>query len=102
MTSTGILLLIISAMVQASEHVLEERLYRRDPKLEVVECDVICSLWKMIFIVGTLPIFSHVPVPTSVCSSGVLESNLDAIYELSTNSTLMCLFAASVLIFVLG
>lgn len=50
--------------------------------------DAMASLWKNILIWVTIPIFSHVSVPYSTCSSGVLENNLDAIYEIRRNPLL--------------
>ena len=47
--------------------------------------DAVC---RMVLIVGMIPIFSHIPVKQEICSSEVLESNLDAIYEVLSNSTL--------------
>jgi hypothetical protein len=37
----------------------------------------------------TIPIFSKIPVPVTTCSSGVLENNLDAIYEVRSNPLLL-------------
>lgn len=50
--------------------------------------DVMQLFWKNLLIWATIPIFSNIPVSTTMCSSGVLENNLDAIYEVNTNRTL--------------
>ncbi len=79
------------------QHVLEERIYRRDLDLTVIDMNVMQLFWKMLLIWITVPIFSHVPVPTTLCSSGVLENNLDAIYEVNTNRTLKWLVVVGML-----
>jgi hypothetical protein len=56
----------------------------------------------MVFVFSTIPIFSRVQVPISVCSSGVLENNIDAVYELTTNPKLIWIFSMSLLVFVLS
>jgi hypothetical protein len=54
----------------------------------------------MVFVFSTISIFSRIPVPTNVCSSGVLENNSDALYELATNRKLVWIFAFSLIVFV--
>lgn len=76
---------------------LEERIYRRDLDLIVLDMDVMQLFWKNLLIWITIPIFSHIPVSTTMCSSGVLENNLDAIYEVNTNHTLKWLLVFSML-----
>ena len=77
----GVALLVLSAAVQATQHVLEERLYRKDPKLEPLDLYFIESLWKNALVWLLMPLFAMIPVSTEICSSGVLESNRDAISE---------------------
>ena len=47
------------------------------------------SIWKVLLVFITIPIFKQISAPTNICSSGVLENNFDAISELATNSTLL-------------
>jgi hypothetical protein len=77
---------------------LEERIFRRDPHLSVVDMDVMESFWKNLFIWITIPIFLHIPVPTSTCSSGVLENNMDAIYEVMNYKLLRSLVIWNIVI----
>jgi len=100
-TGLGILLLLISACTQATQHVLEERIYRMDPNLSALNMAVMEVLWKNLLVWSTIPIFSKIPVPTNMCSSGVIENNLDAIYEVVHNNKLIHLFVWGVLTFVL-
>jgi len=52
-----------------------------DPNMTVIQIAAMESFWKMVLIFITIPIFNKIPVPTTLCSSGVLENNLDGIYE---------------------
>jgi hypothetical protein len=62
--------------------------------------DAMASLWKNILIWATVPIFSHIKVPVYTCSSGVLENNMDAIYEMRGNPMLQKLIVWGMFIFV--
>jgi drug/metabolite transporter (DMT)-like permease len=87
-TPLGITLLLISTFTNAIQHCFEELTFRRDPKIQVVDMAACCSFWKAILVLGTIPIFNRIPVSTTVCSSGVLENNSDAFFELVQSSTL--------------
>lgn len=50
----------------------------------------------------TIPIFAAIPAPINMCSSGVIENNLDAIYEVINDTTLLLLFIMGITTFVLA
>lgn len=62
---------------------------RQDPLLTVVDMDMMLIFWKNIFMWVTVPIFAA--VPCSISSSGVIENNLDAIYEVMNSPALIAL-----------
>jgi len=90
----GVILLFISACSSAIQHVLEERVYRNDPKVRAIDMMMMESLWKILIICCTLPIFVQIPVSTEINSSGVLENNADAIYEVLQSPMLLHLVLA--------
>ena len=49
----------------------------------------------MIF--GTIPMLKIIPVPITMCSSGVVENNFDAIYEIINNTKLQKFFLFTIL-----
>lgn len=55
------------------------------------------NFWKLLLIFGTMPMLKIIPVPITMCSSGVVENNLDAIYEILNNTRLQKFFLFSVL-----
>jgi len=61
-TGIGIFLIIVSAFTQATQHVLEERIYRREPYLTPLNMDAMEISWKNLLVWITIPIFSRVPV----------------------------------------
>jgi drug/metabolite transporter (DMT)-like permease len=100
-TGFAIMLLVFSAITHSLQHVLEERLFRKDKMLSVVQLDVMEVFWKNLLVFGTIPILSRIPMPVSFCSSGVVENNLDAIYEVVNDKTLINLLCWGVLSFVM-
>lgn len=56
---------------------------------------------KNVFVWLTIPLFSTIPAPTSLCSSGVLENNLDGIYETLSSKRLTILWSFGVITFVM-
>jgi hypothetical protein len=100
-TGFAIMLLIFSAFTHSLQHVLEERLFRKDKMLSVVNLDVMEVFWKNILVFGTIPILSRIPMPVSFCSSGVVENNIDAIYEVVHDKTLIHLLCWGMLSFVM-
>ena len=101
-TPLGIILLLISTLTNAVQHCIEEMTFKRDAKIQVADMAACCSFWKAILVIGTIPIFNRIPVSTTVCSSGVLENNSDAFFELGQSPTLQWVFWVSVVLFVAG
>lgn len=96
----GILLMLLSVMLNSGQHTLEERLFRRDSLLTPIEMQAMTTYWRLILVVFFSPIFSKIPVSTSICSSGVLENNIEAVRELLTNQKLIWLFSLSLAIYI--
>jgi len=84
----------MSACTSGIQHVLEERLYRNDPKVQVLDMMCMETLWKNLLIFCTIPIFIQIPVSTEINSSGVLENNGDAIFETLQSDKLTSLVIA--------
>lgn len=91
-TSMGIIFLLMSAIMNAIQHVLEEKIYRNDAKLLPYELQAGCSTVKVILVLATVPIFKVIPVPKYICSGGILNDNFEAFTQLKSNSTLIWIY----------
>jgi len=54
-----------------------------DKEIPLINMAVMEILWKNLLVWVTIPIFNRIEVPTTFCSSGVIENNLDAMYEIA-------------------
>jgi hypothetical protein len=80
--------------------VLEERVYRKYVSLTPLNMNAYLIFWKNLMVILTIPIFLYIPVSVNVCSSGVLENNRDAIFEVVHNNMLIGLLLACMITFV--
>jgi hypothetical protein len=64
--------------------------------------DAMQIFWKNTLVIISIPIFAYIPVSVELCSSGVFENYLDAIYEIRNNDLLSNLVIGSVLTFTLN
>ena len=93
LTTIGIILLCISALIQALEIIVENRLFQIDPQMSAFHMQWIVSIWKMIFTIIILPFCSLVDVPSEYVTGGKFESFGPALSLLSMNKQLVWLFA---------
>jgi len=69
-TPSGLVLLIVSAILQAFQAILEERIFRLDPDLDPMVMCGIEALWKIAVSVCLTPLYFFVSCPLSICEGG--------------------------------
>ena len=96
----SVILLLVSACANAVSSILEQGYFARDRELQAYDLFFWKINGKFAVCLLTIPIYARIPVPETWCSSGVLESNLDAIGEL--NSILVWLLVALGVVYMLA
>ena len=97
LTSVGILLLCISALIQSLEIIIENRLFIIDPAISAFYMQAAVSTWKVIFTIVILPFCSIIQVPQEYVTGGKFESFEPALSLLFSNKSLLWLFVLMML-----
>lgn len=93
LTLYGLFLLGMSALLQAMETMLENRLFKIEPDLSSFTMQTAVALWKLIMVLILVPFAGKIPSTTSMVEGGKME-NLDRAYtEISESHTIQALIA---------
>lgn len=92
LTTVGIILLCISALIQSLEVLIENRLFIVDPSMSAFYLQAAVSTWKMILTILILPFCSMIDVPKEYVTGGKFESFGAAFEVLFANKNLVWLF----------
>ena len=92
MTTMAVVLLALSAFIQALEILIENRIFLIDASISAFYLQGAVACWKMIFTIALLPFVGMIRVPEEYVTGGRLESLETAFAVLFANQDLMGLF----------
>ena len=80
LTLFGLVLLALSALLQAMETMLENRLFVIEPDLSAFTMQTAVALWKLIMVAALVPFMGKIPAPANIVEGGKME-NLERTWE---------------------
>ena len=69
-TTGAIILVLISAIFQAGQHVIEEKILKTDDKLTLIQLIGNLAIIKVVILLASIPILLMIPCPEGICDQG--------------------------------
>ena len=89
----GLFLLGLSALLQAMETMLENRLFKIEPELTSFTMQTAVALWKLIMVLAVIPFVGKIPSPSGMVEGGKMENIERAFTEIGQSRVVQSLIA---------